>query len=1207
MPLLVDESSTVPEIDQGPRTNDFKERYIVYRRTSFVLFLLLAFSAIGFAQNTTATLRGTVHDSSGAAVPGAAVTVTNTGTHADYKVVTNNTGDYTVVQLPIGTYSVTVTASGFDTSIYTGIILNVNQNARVDASLKPGSVNQTVAVDATAIQIQSEDAVNGKLLSGRELQELPSNNRNIWQEAQFLPQVSATTASDSLANRGGFVVAGITSSNNNYTIDGIDDNDWTTGQPTTRPSTDTVSDYRIITGQAPAEYGEKNGGQVVVNTRGGTNQFHGGAFFFYRDGKWNAPLYDFGYPTITPVPTSVYRQFGGSVGGPIVKDHTFFWVTYEATRSSEDPGVTGYTALPSWFGGANTSDGNAQFASPTPLYNPATGTQFALTFPNSGVYEIPSALITADAQALFQYFPQATSTTTESGQTVGEFANHKPNTQNENQGTFRIDQKFSQKDSVFGVYSILDGYESGTVGDFVVSNGVVPGFGASSPHIYQHAAIGWDHIFTPNLVNSLRFGFNRFDAFYRNQDASLGNVAGALGLPQGNPYLNLPTNGNTGVPSFAVSGLSAIGTGSNPQWRGDNTVPLAESLTWIHGNHTYKVGLQAVDFFKHSFYIPGGRGTYNFNGQYTAGSGGSGNTQQAFADFLLGYIASDSYQAGIENQYPIQHSGGLYAQDEYKIVPSLTLSYGLRWDYFSPVREAYNNINYFNSTTNLVYTGQGQVYDLNTPGSPLYSSSVAQGNLNVVGSVPKRRDNYAAIYHNFAPRIGFAYRLHNTDSTVLRGGYGIYYGLPQIQTWNSANGLGTPFLIPKSFTGASVSKTTHEPVPTSTTPVLTVGPDAFGSTGAQPLNSTGVTTIDPHIKTLYTQQYSLGIQHQLGKIALLEVSYQGSKTEHNISSLSINQPTLAQRQANPALATTVNSLRPFNTIGSDSAWSTISVVGGGLAANYNSLLVSAQRRFEAGLTFQSYLVWAKSLEEGSLVNDPAYPTAYNYGPAATDQKFRSVTTGLYNLPFGNGRRFLGTAPSLVRYAVSGWQATTVLTLQSGRPFSTSTNDNYASYTGNGGHAFLNPGGGSPKASIDTATGQKTHTVKDWFNTGAFRSNDPANGAALTNAGVTATSGYVYNYGNGGYDNLRGPGLQDVDFGLIKQVNFHSTQSVEFKAEAFNILNHPNFANPGSAYGSSGPDGTTPNSTGVITSTVAAGTSTASGANRQLQLSLRYAF
>jgi hypothetical protein len=470
-----------------------------------------------------------------------------------------------------------------------------------------------------------------------------------------------------------------------------------------------------------------------------------------------------------------------------------------------------------------------------------------------------------------------------------------------------------------------------------------------------------------------------------------------------------------------------------------------------------------------------------------------------------------------------------------------------------------------------------------------------------VSTAPARRDNYAAIYHNFAPRIGVAYRVHNSDQTVIRGGFGIYYGIPSIQTWNSANGLGTPFLLPKSFTAPTPSATTH----ITTNPYL-LGPTAFGAAGTQQLNSLGVTTIDPHIQTLYTEQYSLGVQHQLGKIALIEVSYQGSRTVHNVSTLSINQPTLAQRQANPALSTTVNSLRPFNTIGSDSAWGSISELSSGLSANYNSLLVQAQRRFENGLTFQSYLTYAKALEEGSLVNDPAYPASYNYGPSAYDQKFRSVTTGLYHLPFGDGQRFLRTSPYWVRSVVGGWQATTVLTLQSGRPFSSSTNDTYASYTGNGGHAFINPGGGNPNAKINPQTGQKTHTVTNWFNTAAFRSNDPANGTKLNNNGATATSGYVYNYGNGGYDNIRGPGLQDVDFGLIKEVKFHSTQSVEFKAEAFNLLNHPNFINPSAAYGSTGANGIS-STTGVITATVASGTATATGANRQLQLSLRYAF
>jgi hypothetical protein len=1150
----------------------------MFRRFSIVLTLLLAFASLSFAQSVTATLRGTVHDSSGAAISEASVTVTNTGTGTVQTVTSNNTGEYVALQLPVGTYSVTINANGFDPSTYSNIILNVDQEARVDAELHTGTVSQQVVVSSTAILIQSEDAVNGNLLSGKQLQELPSNSRNIWQEAQYDSNVSAANTTDSLANRGGFIVAGINNSGaTNYLIDGSDNNDWTTGQPTVRPSTDAISDFRIITGEAPAEYGEKNGGQVVLNTRAGTNAFHGSAFFYYRDGKWNAPLYDFQYPVKAATPASQSRQFGGSFGGPILKGRTFFFVTYEATRLSADPGVNGTSPLDTWKGGSYTSDGNAHFT--TTIIDPTTG----LPFQNN---EIPFGRISQASQLLLKYFPEATSQTAFA---ANNFANHVPNTQNENQGTFRIDQTISSKDSIFGVYTILDGYDRGTTGDLVVANSIVPGFGGAGPHIYQHASLAEDHIFTPNLVNNFRIGFNRMDAGYYNQDASQGNVVAALGLPQGGNYMESPTDGNTGVPSIAISSLSSIGTANNPQWRGDNTVNVADALTWVHKNHTIKVGLQAIDFFKHSFYVSEGRGAFSFNGQYT---GGNGNVQNAFADFLLGYIDTDSYGNGNENQYPIQHSGGLYAEDEWKPIPSLTLNYGLRWDYFGPVREAYNNISYFNTSTDDIYTGNGPYYSLND----------STGLLQQAGTVAKRRDNYAAIYHNFAPRLGFAYRLQDNGETVIRGGFGIYYGIPVIATWNSANGLGVPFVLTKSFTAPVPNTVTN----TTSNPYLW-GPSAFGTAGTQALNSLSLTTIDTHIGTLYTEEYSLGIQHELGKAALIEISYQGSRTNHNVSSLAINQPTLATRLANSGVTTPVNSLRPFNTVGSQSDWAGITEIGDHLGANYNSLLLQAQRRFDNGLTFQSYLVYSKAMEDGSVVNDPAYPKSRNYGPTTTDQKFRSVTTGLYSLPFGTGQRWLGSSPAAVRYVVSGWQATTVLTLQSGRPFSTSTNDNFASYTGNGGHAFINPGGGSPNAAIDTNTSLHTHTVKDWFNTGAFRSNDPANGSLLNNATATATSGYIYNYGTAGYDNLRGPGLQDVDFGLIKEVKFYGQQSVQFRVDAFNILNHPNFTNPSAAYGGSGSTGITPGTTGVITSTVASGTSTATGANRQLQLSLRYSF
>jgi hypothetical protein len=1152
-------------------------RTIMNRRIlPLLLTLIVAAVSVGWSQSITATLRGTVHDAAGAVIPGATVTVRNNGTGITHTTTTNNTGDYVVLQLPPANYTVTVSSKGFEPSKLTNIVLNVDQEARVDATLGIGAVAQQVEVNSTAILLQTEDSVNGSVIDSEKLKQLPTNSRNFWQVAQLDPNVSPTASGDSLANRGGFVVAGISSANNNYLLDGSDDNDWTTGQPTVRPSLDAIQEFRILTGEAPAEYGRRNGGQVVLTSRSGTSQIHGGAFIFYRDGKWNAPQYDFNYiPGVPAVaPAGQTKLFGGSFGGPVHKDKTFFFATYEGTRLSADPAVSGTTPLDAWKGGSYSSDGNAQFTST--ILDPTTGQPFAQNA--AGLYEIPQGRISSATQLLLKYFPEAA---TQTGVSVGTFANHLPNTQDENQATLRVDQVLTHHDTLSGIYTILDGYDTGTIGDLVVANAVVPGFGGAGPHIYQHASISEQHTFSSVLFNEVRVGFNRMDAGYGNQDAKDGNVVGALGLPQGGNYMEPATSGNLGVPSIGIAGLSSIGTSNNPQWRGDNTVQLSDGLTWVHGSHTAKVGFDALDFFKHSFFVSTGRGSFTFNGEYT---GGPGNLQNEFADFLLGYIQSDSYGNGNENQYPIQHSGALYAQDEWKVRPSLTLNYGVRWEYLGPVREAYNLINHFDQVNNDIVTGQGQVYGLND----------TTGLLEQTGTAPSYRDNYAAIYSTVAPRLGFAYRVHGRDDTVVRGGFGTYYGIPAIQTWNSANGLGAPFLLSKAFTAPTPSKTTG----ITTDPYLW-GQTAFGTSTNQTPNAITIASINPHIRALFTDQWSLGVQHEFNRVALVEVSYQGSRTFHNVSTQNINIPTLATRIANPSLS--VNKLRPFNAVGSDSEWSSISYLSDGYRSNYNSLLLRAERRFNNGLSFQSYLVYAKSLEVSSLQNPDDFNS--NYGPSAYDQKFRSVTNGVYSLPFGHGQRWLNSSSPVVKYAVGGWQFSPVVTFQSGRPVNPTTNDNYASFTGTSDRAFA-VAGARATAKTDGNTGLPTHTPKNWFNTAAFRSNDSANGTNVTH---NTEPGYVFNYGTAGFDSIRGPGLQAVDISLDKQVRIGDRNTVEFRAEAFNILNHPNFTIPSGAYGGAVGTGITPGSTSVITSTVNSSVPTATGGPRQLQLALRYSF
>ncbi len=375
---------------------------------------------------------------------------------------------------------------------------------------------------------------------------------------------------------------------------------------------------------------------------------------------------------------------------------------------------------------------------------------------------------------------------------------------------------------------------------------------------------------------------------------------------------------------------------------------------------------------RHSFFVSTGRGSFTFNGLYT---GGQGNVQNEFADFLLGYIQSDSYGNGNENQYPIQHSGALYAQDEWKATRSLTLNYGLRWEYLGPVREAYNLINHFDLVNNEIVTGQGQVYTLNNHTGLLQQS----------GTAPSYRDNYAAKYTTFAPRFGFAYRVFGRDDTVIRGGF------RYVLRHSCDPDVGTPRMAwARRFCSPSHSLLLRlRRQPGITTNPYLWGPTAFGTSGTQTPNSISVTTINPHNRALYTNQWSLGIQHEFGKAALVEVSYQASRTFHNVSTQNLNIPTLQTRLANPAASVSVNSLRPYNNIGTDSEWSSVSYLSDGFSSNYNSLLLRAERRFANGLNFQTYLVYAKSLEISSLQNP--YDFASNYGPSAYDQKFRSVT------------------------------------------------------------------------------------------------------------------------------------------------------------------------------------------------------------------------
>jgi hypothetical protein len=1019
-----------------------------------------------FGQSVNATLRGTVKDQSGAVIVGASVTIRNTEKGISRTLTTNEAGDYVAAQLPPQRYSIQASASGFETQGHNDLVLQVGQEARLDFALGVGSTSQTVTIsDSAGPLIQSENASVGGVVDEKNIKELPLNGRQFWQLAQLIPGVSPPPQNSTLSARGGFQVAGSYEVSNNFILDGIDNNDRTTGQPSVRPSVDGIQEFRVLTGTYEAEYGRQSGGQILVTTKSGSNQFHGTAFEFFRNNHLDARNF-FSPGNLDPF---TRNQYGGSLGGPILKNKSFFFVTYEGLGSKQVNVVRG--TVPT------LAQRRGDFSGLSPL------TGFGIV--NN---QIPASQLSPTSLALLKYYP-APNLNAPTGSL--NYVNSSPTTSSFNQFSTRFDQVISAKNNLYGTYQYYDSYDFGP--------STIPGFGTAQPQRFQHASFVDDHVFSPGLINEFRVGYNRLAGLKQNEDAKLGNQIAALGLPQGGDYGLEPTiEGNGGIPAVTITGLSGIGQSGNPQWRADNTYNIVDTLTWTHGTHTIKFGSDYQYFYKHSYYETTARGAFNFNGQYT------GN---AFADFLVGGMRTTSRGIGDPNQYPKTKAEALYVQDEWKVLPKLTLNVGLRYELFFPQRENTNKLSAFNRSNGTLEDGQGNVWSVNPSTGLLYRA----------GTTTPKETLWGLRALNFAPRFGFAYRLDNNNRTVIRGGYGIFYD--QNVVGNGVFqffGLGTPYQTAQGFTNTPTLQvaTWANPFPAGTT-------SGSFTTGA----------INQNFPTAYTQQWTFGVQHEVVTNLLIDVTYQGSKGTHLPLSYNANVPVPG--------AGAIQARRPYPL------WGTVTWVDAVNASSYQSLNVRLERRFKNGLSFNTNFVYSKSLDLGNLpstsgTGDTPVQNRSNlaaeWGLSDFNQKFRYIGNFVYDLPFGRGRRLMNSAPGWLDAVAGGWETTGILTLQTGRPFSVTTSRDISN-TGGSNRPFVvgNPALDNPG-------------VNAWFNTLAFSNVVPGGGFA---------------FGNLGRNNLIAPGIKNLDFGLFK--NFRATEriGVQFRAEAFNVLNHANFSIPAS--------------------------------------------
>lgn len=1125
----------------------------------FGAFTCLLFVLALNAQVDTGTILGTVRDNSGAIVVNATVAVKNEGTDFSQSVVTNSTGTFIVTPLKIGKYSVEVESAGFKKEKRIGLELNIQQQLVVDFNLQVGNVTTEVDVTAASPILQTENGSVGQVINSQVVNDLPLNGRNYTFLARLVPGATVGQPEGRGLNANGWFAAnGTRPAQNNYLLDGIDNNtndvDFLAGAAyVVKPPIDAIGEFKLQTSSFSAEFGRAGGAVLNATLKSGTNQFHGSAWEFLRNDKLDAN--DFFLNADGQQRGSFKQnQFGATTGGPIIKNKTFFFADYEGTRIRQSNPETGYT-VPTL---AERSSGYTNFSDLISLQSgsltDATGKSYPLgtifdpvttTSIGNGQYVrspfpgniIPANRLDPNAVALLNLFPAPTAPGL-----LNNFSTNRNATTDVNSYDVRIDQNFSDKDQLFGRYSWshspsylpppFTGYADG--GSF--------GQGQQSVNT-MGAALSYTHSFTPTLVNEARVGFNREhttrDQAYANSTTNIPAQFGIQGIPQ------LPGNG--GLPNFSLGDLSQLGSA---EWligdRYSNTLQFTENLTKVYKSHTFKAGFEAQAISAPWLSPPYSRGAFDFNGQYTSIPNVTDNST-GVAQFLLAPTGPGTI-GGADN-VSVSNFGdvsmtrsyyGAFFQDDWKVTSRLTLNLGVRWDWFSPTGEKYS------AQANFIPSNPGSAQYLipasrngNPPLSPSFTQLLAQDGINLVYSNAYGSGLSKVQKDNFAPRFGFAYQV--TPKFVVRGGYGIYYGAFENRGGYPSLGYNYPFQYSFSF-----------PTPNAESPVVfpngsiatlenglssvSLSPSAVDAAG---LNLRG---IQFHYQTPYVQNYNLTLQYQLDSADSFEAGYVASLSRHLESFVSTNnQSVLLPLGYNP------QNYVPFPDFARGSSFAdTIGV------ANYHSLQTKYQRRLANGLTVLFAYTFAKTLTDaGDLLSGggvagyrapdlPGWGIKKDMGLAPFDIRHAISASGTYDLPFGYHQKFLSNSNRVAEFLLGNWSTNWILTLDTGQPQTI----NCATSTGAGTGCY---------ALYSEVVGPYSglHNVNQYYNPAAF-----ATPPVVTQVGQT-------NYAplGGGNTQVSGPPFHRLDFSLFKTFPLNETMRFEFRAESFNLTNTPAFSQP----------------------------------------------
>ncbi len=1115
------------------------------------LLELALFSALlgltASAQTITGAITGTVTDPTAAVVPGVNVTATNTATNVQFSAVTNGSGVFNLLYLPVGSYSVSAQSTGFKKSLVGPFQLEVNQTARLDLKLEIGDTTQTVEIRDVSPILQTESTATGDAISSTKLTSIPLNGRNFASLTLLIPGAISTspgamnTSQKFMGSGSRPQVNGNREQTNNFLLDGVDVNDSIDNRIGYQPNVDALEEVKVITGNGGGEFGNVGGAIVNMSLKSGTNQRHGNVFEFLRNDKLDANGY---FNNRGKVARGAVRRniYGGTFGGPIKKDKLFFFVDFEGTKQRTS-GVASANVAPAAWRTGDLSDFLNK--SNQIVRDPSTGIDAASRTPFPGNIIPAARIINPVAKYLFSnsnIYPLPNNVGTGVYFIGSNYLSSARNKLDSNQGDIKIDYRASERDNITGRYSI-GAYEQ------LGAQAALPTqmtSGTNGPT--TSAMIDWTRTFSPRLVGDFRASFSRVGI-----DDNVVDWSGLLGA-DGNSKFGIP--GGQFIPGLSSvtvgGGLSGVGSAATIGSTRDNKFQESANFTYQAGKHLVKFGGQLIRMQQNRYYAGnnGALGSFGFSGTYSGID---------YGDFLLNTLASKG-RGAVTGKWGHRHwRNALYIQDDYKVARNFTVNLGMRWEYITPIYEVADrqvNIDTFT------------------------------GKLLIPGKDGNSRALYNPYKKQFMPRIGFAYTPNMfKNKLVVRGGY----AFTSFLEGTGAN-LRLP-LNPPNFIESNIAYDPRSPgdIRTGFTDVISRG-DLTSARAPGTLPFYQGRAWDRNLRPQFTNQMNFTLEYQLDNATSISAAYVAQRGTHLVVPHEANNPVagvgpvaswLPADDRRPLAQSLPNVGNIALTDAAGTMW-------------YNSLQMSGRRRMGHGIELIAQYTFSKTLTDnlgyygcGGVSSDGAYwQDAYNrhgnYGPACFDARHNFTSGGSYTLPFGRGKQFASGMNRAADLILGGWNLNYFVSRHTGFPVSVTA-------------STANTGGRTPRGNVRanyylpfTTTG--TQTVDSFFGK-VFTASDFCAAGVINgtcNFGIPA----VGTLGNSAVGILRAPGYFNMDSSIGKKFNISEKNYFDFRVEFFNIFNHVSFGPPGR-------DITSPGTFGALTSQI--------GAPRNIQFGLKYHF